>query len=125
MHGHLFWSDFDQWNQAKRPFDDRDDVLICIDDPVVVERFERGDFGNVLTNRADQMLAWFVQPGRLMCPRGTDPRRLAAEFAQTYCNMPANWREVSDTPRQLSPDDSREVRELRAIVNGMREELWE
>ena len=94
-------------------------------DPVIIERFERGDFGNVLTNCADQMLAWFAQPGRLMCPRGTDPRRMAAAFAQTYCNMPANWREVSDTPRQLSPDDSREVRELRAIVNGMRGELRE
>ena len=32
---------------------------------------------------------------------------------------------MSDTPRQLSPDDSREVRELREIVNGMREELRE
>ena len=94
-------------------------------DPVIIERFERGDFVNVLTNRADRMLAWFAQPGKLMCPRGVDPRRLAAEFAQTYCNMPANWREVSDTPRQLSPDDSREVRELREIVNGMREELRE
>ena len=71
------------------------------------------------------MLAWFAQPGRLMCPRGVDPRRLAAEFAQTYCNMPANWREVSDTPRQLSPGDPREVRELKQIVNGMREELRE
>ena len=28
-------------------------------------------------------------------------------------------------PRQLSPDDSRVVRELREIVNGMREELRE
>ena len=88
------------------------------DDPI-------GDCPQSNPNRADQMLAWFAQPGRLMCPRGVDPRRLAAEFAQTYCNMPANWREVSDTPRQLSPDDSREVRELREIVNGMREELRE
>ena len=32
---------------------------------------------------------------------------------------------MSDTPRQFSPDDSREVRELKQIVNGMREELRE
>ena len=43
-------------------------------DPVIVEAFERGDFGKALTNRVDRMLAWFAQPGKLMCPRGTDPR---------------------------------------------------
>ena len=85
-------------------------------DPVIVEAFERGDFGAALTNRFDQMLAWFAQPGKLMCPKGVDPRRLAADFA-------TNWRGVSDTSRQLSADDSREVRELKQIVNGMHEEL--
>ena len=87
-------------------------------DPVIVERFERGDFGDAFTNRADQMLAWFAQPGKLMCPRGVDPRRMASEFAES-------WREVSDTQRQLEGGDSREVRELREIVNGMHEELKE
>ena len=94
-------------------------------DPVLVERVERGDFEGVLTNRADQMLAWYAQPGKLMCPRGTDPRRLAGDFAQA-------WREACDTPCQLDdcdgrdarrPDDPREVRELKQIVNGMRQEL--
>ena len=58
-----------------------------------------------------------------MCPKGVDPRRLAADFATTYRDMSSNWREVSDTSRQLSADDSREVRELKQIVNGMRDEL--
>ena len=90
-----------------------------------MEGFERGDFGEALTNAADQMLAWFAQPGRLMCPPDVKPQLMADAFAATYCNMSPGWREVSDTPRQFSPDDSREVRELKQIVNGMREELRE
>lgn len=92
-------------------------------DPVVMDAFERGDFGCTLTNPADQMLAWFAQPGKLMCPKGVDPRRLAADFAAAYRDMLSNWREESDASRQLSPDDSREVQELKQIVNGMRDEL--
>ena len=103
-------------------------------DPALVERFERGDFAGVFTNKADRMLAWFAQPGKLMCPKGTDPRRCADAFASF-------WHGVS--PRQLGdcdgrdahrpsdrdgrdahrPSDSREVRELKQIVNGMRQEL--
>ena len=94
-------------------------------DPAIMENFERGDFGEVLTNKADKMLAWFAQPGRLMSPPDVKPQLMADEFAATYCNMSPSWREVSDTPRQFSPDDSREVRELKQIVNGMREELRE
>ena len=95
-------------------------------DPVIIERFERGDFVNVLTNRADQMLAWFAQPGRLMCPRGVDPRRMAGEFAEA---VDAAWLSApvaeTATVRMDEPTDSREVRELKQIVNGMREELRE
>ena len=76
----------------------------------------RGDFGDALTNKADQMLAWFAQPGKLMCPKGVDPRRMSETFA-------ANWHRVSDTQCQFLPDDSREVRELKEIVNGMHEEM--
>ena len=92
-------------------------------DPVIVGAFERGDFGDALTNKADRMLAWFAQPGKLMSPKGVDPRRMAGEFAATYCNMSPDLREVSGTSCQFLPDDSREVRELKQIVNGMREEM--
>ncbi len=110
-------------------------------DPVIVGAFERGDFGDALTNKADRMLAWFAQPGKLMCPKGVDPRRLAGEFAATYCNMsPDRRKDVSrqqrglslpsgkDSASPLSGGDAvspltREVRELRQIVNGMREEM--
>ena len=89
-------------------------------DPALVEQFERGDFGTALTNRADQMLAWFAQPGKLMCPKGTDPRRCAADFASAYCDKTGQTTFVN-----LKEADPREVRELRQIVNGMREELRE
>ena len=97
------------------------------------------------------MLAWFAQPGKLMCPKGVDPRRLAGEFAATYCNMsPDRRKDVSRQQRGLSLPSgrdsasplkhgarssflpsgkdsaspiAREVRELRQIVNGMREEM--
>ena len=94
-------------------------------DPAIMEAFERGRFEEVFTNKADRMLAWFAQPGKLMCPKGTDPRRCAADFALF-------WHGVSDTQCQLGdcdgrdahrPSDSREVRELKQIVNGMRQEL--
>ena len=103
-------------------------------DPVLVEAFERGDFGRALTNRVDQMLAWFAQPGKLMCPRGTDPRRCADEFAKAVegGTNPATGGTPVAPEREASPDGqdarrprdtTREVRELRQIVNGMREEM--
>ena len=103
-------------------------------DPALVERFERGDFGVALTNRADQMLAWFAQPGKLMCPKGTDPRRCAADFASAYCDktsqttfvnalQPASDKTGQTTFVNLKEADPREVRELKQIVNGMRQEL--
>ena len=79
--------------------------------------FERGDFGSVLTNKADQMLAWFAQPGKLMCPKGVDPRRMAGEFAEAY------RKSGEDAASPLWGEDSRETRELKEIVNGMHEEM--
>ena len=41
-----------------------------------VQRKLQGDLWRSKTlDRADQMLAWFAQPGKLMCPKETDPRR--------------------------------------------------
>ena len=101
-------------------------------DPAIVESFERGNFSVVFTNEFDRMLAWFAQPGKLMCPRGTDPRRLAGDFAQAYCATSCTSHDTSRSSREHSAEcsretvnDSREVRELKQIVNGMREELRE
>ena len=89
-------------------------------DPAIVGAFERGDFDSVFTNKADRMLAWFAQPGKLMCPKGVDPRRLVADFAETYCNMSSGGEAIG-----IAAEDFREVRELKQIVNGLREELRE
>ena len=85
-------------------------------DPVIVGAFERGDFGDALTNKADRMLAWFAQPGKLMCPKEVDPRRMTKEFAETAAVS-------SKPPYRTVAADPREVRELREIVNGMHGEL--
>ena len=92
-------------------------------DPVIMGAFERGDFGEALTNKANQMLAWFAQPGKLMCPKGVDPRRMAGEFAEVYGPRGTLLTSGEDAASPLRSGDSREVRELRQIVNGMHEEM--
>ena len=91
-------------------------------DPAVMEGFERGDFSAALARPGDRLLAVFAQPGRLMCARGVDPRRLdpAAERAL------ADYAKAELAPGRdldVPAGDPREVRELRQIVNGMRGEM--
>ena len=45
-------------------------------DPAIMEAFERGDFGEVFSRDGDKMLAIFAHPGKLMCAKGVNPRRL-------------------------------------------------
>ena len=91
-------------------------------DPAIVETFERGDFSNVLSREGDRLLAVFAQPGRLMCAKGTNPRKLsanaAAQFAAYAKNELAAGMDIA-----ISADDPREIRELKQIVNGMRDEM--
>ena len=91
-------------------------------DPAVMEAFERGEFAKVLPREGDRLLAVFAQPGRLMCPRGANPRKLtpgqAAAFEAYARDELAMERDVE--PR---PDEPREIRELKEIVNGMRGEM--
>ena len=100
-----------------------------------VQRKLQGDLWRSKTlDRADQMLAWFAQPGKQMCPKETDPRRCAADFASAYCDktgqttfvnalQPASDKTGQTTFVNLKEADPREVRELKQIVNGMRQEL--
>ena len=91
-------------------------------DPAVMEGFERGDFSSALARPGDRLLAIFAQPGKLMCAKGVDPRRLdpAAEKALSdYVKAELG----ADRDLGMGADDSREVRELKQIVNGLREEL--
>ena len=53
-------------------------------DPAVMEAFERGEFAKELPREGDRLLAVFAQPGRLMCPRGANPRKLAPGQAAAF-----------------------------------------
>ena len=91
-------------------------------DPVVVGAFERGDFAEALPRDGDRLLAVFAQPGKLMCAKGVDPRRLSsAEMDVLTAYVAEELATDKDIP--LAADDVREVRELKQIVNGMREEM--
>ena len=91
-------------------------------DPAIVETFERGDFSNVLSREGDRLLAVFAQPGRLMCTKGTNPRKLSANAAEQFAAYARN--ELgTDNDILINADDPREIRELKQIVNGMREEM--
>ena len=105
-------------------------------DPAVVEAFERGDFGGALVRDGDRLLAVFAQPGRLMCAKGVDPRwlhriggaadgkRATASGAEAFEAYAKNELAV-EKDVEIAEADSREVRELKQIVNGMREEMRE
>jgi hypothetical protein len=94
-------------------------------DPATMEAFERGDFGGVLPREGDRLLAIFAQPGKLMCARGVNPRRWETGNGErgTVFEAYAKNELAADKDIQISADDSREVRELKQIVNGMREEM--
>ena len=93
-------------------------------DPAVMEGFEKGDFGEALPRLGDRMLAVFAQPGRYMCAKGANPRHLASAQDAAFA---AYAKSELDAGRDVavSPDEPREVRELKQIVNGMRGEMRE
>ena len=93
-------------------------------DPAAVTAFERGDFAAVLPREGDRLLAIFAQPGKLMCARGADPRRLPQAQADSFAAYAATEL-AAEKDVQLIDGDSREVKELKQIVNGMREEMRE
>ena len=91
-------------------------------DPAIMEPIERGDFGGILPREGDKMLAIFAQPGKLMCAKGVNPKRLGTGSGfEAY----AKDEIAADKDIQIAAEDSREVRELKQIVNGMREEMRE
>ena len=93
-------------------------------DPAIMERFERGDFEGVLPREGDRLLAWLAVPGRVMCPKDADPRQLNAERHAQLSAYAADELDVSrDLP--IQSEEPREVRELKQIVNGIREEMRE
>ena len=93
-------------------------------DPAVMEAFERGDFNDVLPRDGDRLLGIFAQPGKLMCAKGADPRRLDKVTAVLFEDY-AKSLLAPEYDLPILPADSREAQELKQIVNGMREEMRE
>ena len=90
-------------------------------DPAIVGGFEHGDFGDALPRQGDRLLAWFSQPGRITCPRNTS----RAELLRLGDANVAALKSVVDSDVEIAGADSREVRELKQIVNGIRQEMRE
>lgn len=91
-------------------------------DPAVMETMERGDFHGCLPSEGDRILAVFAQPGKLMCARGADPRRLDRQTADAFAEYAKDGL-APEMDLAVSVDEPREIRELKQIVNGMREEM--
>ena len=91
-------------------------------DPAIMEAFERGDFGDVFSRDGDKMLAIFAQPGRLMCAKGTNPRLLSANATAQFADYAKNEL-AADKDILISTGETREIRELKQIVNGIRDEM--
>lgn len=78
-------------------------------DPSVLEEFERTGFSKVFTHPGERYLACYARPGVVVnVPKDLKPQDM----------MGALQSEVV-----ISKDDPREVRELKAIVNGLKVEL--
>ncbi len=93
-------------------------------DPATVEGLERGDFAAHLPRVGDQMLAVFAQPGKLMCAKGANPRRIDEKSYAAFEAYTKNELAV-ENDIAINSADSREITELKQIVNGMREEMRE
>ena len=93
-------------------------------DPAVMEGLDKGEFAAVLPRRGDRMLAVFAQPGRYMCAKGANPRVLSGADAKAFAEYAEKELPV-EHDLQIAAGDSREFRELKQIVNGMRGEMRE
>ena len=86
-----------------------------IGDTAIIEKGIRTGWADVFELEGERFLASFAIPG---VPAGQ--RSTTVEEIQKALDAP--WRKVSDTPRQLLPSDSLEARQIRAMVEGMKDE---
>jgi hypothetical protein len=70
------------------------------------------------------MLAVFAQPGKLMCAKGANPRRIDEKSYATFEAYAKNDLGV-ENDISINGSESREITELKQIINGMREEMRE
>ena len=82
-------------------------------DPVLMDELAKSGFGTVFANAGDRILARYAEPGVAVERLSAVSRKdAAAELERALAEEPV-----------LSPEDLREVGELKRIVLGMREEL--
>ena len=86
-----------------------------IGDTSVIEKGILTGWADVFALEGERFLASFAIPGVKAGQRSTTVEEIEKALAQS-------WREVSDTPRQLSPGDGLEARQIRAMVEGMKRE---
>ncbi len=91
-------------------------------DPATMEGLERGEFAAALPRIGDQMLAVFAQPGKLMCAKGANPRRIDAKSYEAFETY-ARDELAAEKDIAIDASEQREIRELKQIVNGIREEM--
>ncbi len=91
-------------------------------DPATMEPLERGEFAAVLPRVGDQMLAVFAQPGKFMCAKGANPRRIDAKSYEAFEEY-ARGEIAAEKDLVIDSAEQREIRELKQIVNGIREEM--
>lgn len=75
-------------------------------DPALMSELRASGYANVFENEGDRILAFYAQPGVLVQPSQANHEALTADATFT-----------------VAADDPREVRELKAIVLGMKDEL--
>ena len=91
-------------------------------DPAIMEGLERGDFAAVLPRTGDQLLAVFAQPGKLMSAKGANPRLLDATMEAAFAAYAKDELAV-EHDIAIDAGEERELRELKQIINGIREEM--
>ena len=100
-----------------------------IGDTAIIEKGIRTGWADVFELEGERFLASFAIPGVPAGQRSTTVEEIQKaldapwrEVSDTPRQLPSNWRKVSDTPRQLLPSDSLEARQIRAMVEGMKDE---
>ena len=83
-------------------------------DPEIMRAMSDAGFSNCLERVGDRILAQFAQPGTFVSARGYTADDLSAALAA-----------VAERDLAIDPDEGREIRELKQIVNGMRVEMRE
>lgn len=84
-------------------------------DPARMEELESDGYSSVLTEPGDRFLAAYAIPGKPISKDGLQPAE----------NIRRHIKEVAEKDFEISEKDPTEIRELKLILNGMKQELRE